>query len=69
MTPENFTYWLNGYLEIENPKYISEENLQIIRDHLSLVFNKVTPDRTVNRSLGFDILSTKHSGLTAEPLC
>ena len=44
MTPENFAYWLQGFSEIcgQTP---SEEQWEIIKDHLNLVFNKVTPNR------------------------
>lgn len=45
MTPNEFIYWLHGYFEIENPKSIDERKTQIIKDHLALLFNKVTPDR------------------------
>lgn len=45
MTPEQFTYWLQGFVELTNTKTISEQQWQAIKDHLSLVFNKVTPDR------------------------
>ena len=42
MTAEQFTYWLQGYSEItgENP---TKEQWNIIKDHLQLVFTKVTP--------------------------
>lgn len=43
MTPEQFTYWLQGFIEINDPKTIGEKETQIIKDHLSTVFNKVTP--------------------------
>jgi len=43
MTPEQFAYWLQGYAEI-NQKAPTEEQWQIIQDHLKLVFTKVTPD-------------------------
>jgi hypothetical protein len=46
MTPENFTYFLQGFLEISNAKKLDETQVQIIKDHLDLVFNKVTPDRS-----------------------
>lgn len=44
MTPQEFTYWLQGYAEIagEAP---SEEQWKVIKDHLQLVFQKVTPVR------------------------
>ena len=44
MTQENFVYWLNGFLEISDAKKLNEKQVQIIKDHLALVFEKVTPD-------------------------
>lgn len=54
MTPEQFTYWLQGYFEISDSNMLSHKQVQIIKDHLALVFNKVTPDRKENKSLGID---------------
>lgn len=45
MTPKNFTYWIQGFFEISDAKKLDETQVQIIKDHLDLVFNKVTPDR------------------------
>ena len=49
MTPENFAYWLQGLLE-GNPQILKDgltaTQTRIIQDHLNLVFNKVTPERT-----------------------
>ncbi|MDH5219214.1 MAG: hypothetical protein OEX19_16030 [Gammaproteobacteria bacterium] len=45
MTPEQFCYWLQGTMEIMNPESLNAKQIQIIKDHLQLVFNKVTPDR------------------------
>lgn len=46
MTPSDFVYWLNGFVELtdglERP---SERQWQVIKDHLQLVFEKQTPDR------------------------
>lgn len=41
----NFTYWLQGFFEISDSKTLNEKQVQIIKDHLDLVFTKVTPDR------------------------
>lgn len=46
MNSETFTYWLQGFVEIANTDTISEKQWQIIKDHLKLVFDKKTPDRT-----------------------
>ena len=45
MKPEQFVYWLQGYLEIQDPKEIDEHSTKVIKDHLDLVFTKLTPDR------------------------
>lgn len=47
MSPESFTYWLRGYFEISDSNNLSPQQVQIIRDHLALVFKKVTPDRNI----------------------
>ena len=47
MTAEQFTYWLQGYFEINDPDRISPIETKIIKDHLALVFKKETPNRTV----------------------
>ena len=47
MTPEQFAYWLQGALEVIDPKYgLDAKQVQVIRDHLALVFEKVTPERS-----------------------
>lgn len=43
MTAEQFSYWLQGYLEISGAKELNTEQLKIVQDHLQLVFQKVTP--------------------------
>lgn len=45
MTPENFCYWLQGYFELTESKFFSQLQAKIVKDHLELVFSKVTPDR------------------------
>ncbi len=44
MTPDQFAYWLQGYAEINGAPPTAEQ-WWVIRDHLALVFQKVTPDR------------------------
>lgn len=45
MTTEQFTYWLKGFMELNETNTLTEKQYQIIKDHLDLVFNKRTPDR------------------------
>lgn len=43
MTPENFVYWLQGYLELSEDRDISSTQVQIIKDHVALVLQKKPP--------------------------
>jgi hypothetical protein len=51
MTTEQFTYWLQGFMEVANPATLDEKQTQIIKDHLALVFEKQTPNRIIQRPL------------------
>lgn len=42
MTPEQFAYWLQGYVELQG-SVPTDEQWQGIKDHLQAVFVKVTP--------------------------
>lgn len=59
MEAEAFCYWLQGFFELQHPFQLSNKQVTIIKDHLDLVFQKVTPDRskTVNE---IDIQSMKY---------
>lgn len=51
MTPENFAYWLQGYFEVlaagNDPEAeLTAEQVACIKDHLTLVLTKATPDRS-----------------------
>ena len=43
MTPEQFCYWLQGKLE-STQSSISQQEANMIRDHLNTVFKKETPE-------------------------
>lgn len=47
MTPEQFCYWLQGYFELGSGGRagMTDGQVETIKDHLNLVFTKVTPDR------------------------
>ncbi len=54
MNFENFCYWLNGYLELlaaggEHRAGLPKEQIACVRDHLALVFEKTTPDRSIDQ--------------------
>lgn len=58
MTPEQFVYWLQGYMEltdevVENHSLTFEQVL-VIKDHLNKVFNRTNP--TVTCSVGQPLL-------------
>lgn len=44
MTSDNFAYWLQGFFELTGTNQLSEKQVRMIKEHLQLVFNKVTPD-------------------------
>lgn len=46
MTPQDFCYWLKGYVELSETNSLTDNQVLVIKDHLDLVFKKVTPDRT-----------------------
>jgi hypothetical protein len=55
MTPENFCYWLQGYFELTGPgAMLSTRQLDVVRDHLRLVFDKQTPERSPFEALPLD---------------
>ena len=43
MTHEQFTYWLQGFIELNDGKMPSEVQWAAITQHLATVFNKITP--------------------------
>lgn len=46
MDSNSFVFWLNGFLELSDAKSLDERQTQIVKDHLKLVFDKVTPNRS-----------------------
>jgi hypothetical protein len=50
MTSENFIFWLNGFIELTDPKILDEKQIQIIKDHIALVLKKETPVRLSEKS-------------------
>jgi hypothetical protein len=44
MTPEQFVYWLQGFMEMADPKELNKTQTTQIKDHLKLGFDKKTPE-------------------------
>lgn len=44
MNSTEFCYWLKGYFELSKDTKLSEEQSKVIKEHLDLVFNKVTKE-------------------------
>ena len=42
MSEKEFCYWLQGMFELTDPKELTEAQTKMIKDHLQLVFKKVT---------------------------
>ena len=43
MTPENFAYWLQGFIELTQGQTPNPAQWKSIKEHLDLVFTKMTP--------------------------
>lgn len=58
MNAENFAYWLKGFFELTNTTTLNENQIKMIKEHLNLVFNKVTaplePENTKSEELVSD---------------
>lgn len=59
MDAQQFCYWLQGFAELNNGTPPSDMQWKAIRDHLSLVFNKVTPSYPgLNPNWQIDVIKT-----------
>lgn len=43
MNSDQFVFWLQGFFELTESNNLSANQVKMIREHLKLVFNKVTP--------------------------
>lgn len=62
MDEKSFAYWLQGYFELtDSGQPLSVQQVQIIKDHLTLVFKKETPSYTIDYSYGGGITNPQVS--------
>lgn len=64
MTPERFADWLQGFAETHDGPPDARQ-WAIIRDHLALLFDKVTPERSA--TVDFVIDQIRERGLGPRP--
>jgi hypothetical protein len=43
MTEREFCFWLNGYFELSRNRRLTKKQVEIIKEHLFLVFNHILP--------------------------
>lgn len=49
MTSRDFVYWFQGFLEVSEAKEINENQVQVIKNHLNLVFkHDIDPSYTTD---------------------
>ena len=77
MSFENFAYWLQGYFELTYTAGLTNDQVSIIKEHLNLCFNKVTPsalgtycDKHVSEEDFHNLFGiTEPKGISSAPLC
>lgn len=57
MDSTQFAYWLQGFLELSEAKVLDERQLECIREHLNLVFAKVTGQNPLPDKAAVDYLT------------
>jgi ABC-type sugar transport system substrate-binding protein len=55
MSPENFAYWLQGFVELTQGQTPNPAQWKSIQEHLGLVFKKVTPKVAETVSVKVDV--------------
>jgi len=62
MTSRDFAYWLQGFFEISKTTEVTTEQVQIIKNHLNMVF-KHEIDPSHGDAAHQKVLSDAHKGL------
>ena len=62
MNTIDFCYWLQGYFEISGSEELSKEQIEIIKNHLNLVFkHEIDPLRESQTTTPKSLLDYTHS--------
>ncbi len=67
MKSRDFVVWLKGYLDIQKPTIIAEENVKEIREKLTLVFKKDIDPSYSDSSEVQDKMQEIHDGSNKKP--
>ena len=63
MNAVDFCYWLQGNFELNDVKAMSKEQMQVIQNHLNLVFvHEIDPIRENESNATVEALNAAHSG-------
>ena len=57
MNETEFCYWLNGYFEISGATELDPEQVKMVKEHLALVFEKVTEEKTSPKKMAKTLTS------------
>ena len=57
MNSQEFCYWLQGLFELTETKTLSAQQVEIVKNHLQLVFTKVTDDVVINNNVSAPIVT------------
>ena len=62
MNSVDFCFWLQGYIEIAEPRGISEKQFEVIKKHLNLVFlHEIDPLREEETTASKEELDVAHA--------
>ena len=67
MTPNEFCYWLQGRAELLPDQPPTDAEWKMIREHLSLVFTKVTPPKDAHKSVDDVLREFRGRGVQVAP--
>ena len=70
MNTIDFCYWLQGHFELNPDAELSKEQVQVVRDHLNLVFkHEIDPLRDKESTIPPQILNSIHNGNDPQIRC